>query len=372
MGFLPVFFDVSVRPVLLFGAGAQAQAKLHLLRAAGAQVRWFSADADTEAHASLGGHYAGRIDRRTGEPGDADIVSALAGISAAGRGADDRIAARARALGVPVNVVDRLDLSTFIFPAIVNRGDVTVAIGTGGASPVLARRIREQIEAILPARIGEFAALMRRHRDSIVSARKRFSGFSPRRFWERVIDGPIGAAFLAGRTQDAEAALSRAIAEVESFERNAQGTVHKGVVHLVGAGPGDADLLTLRALNVLQSADVVFYDELVGPDILDRVRRDAELKFVGKREGVSAIGQSEINRLLAQAADTGHRVVHLQGNDPFESGRGDELEYLRAQGIAVTIVPGITSRLGSAAETGAGAARHRSSGTLEFNATSAD
>src|SRR5262249_21167731 len=151
------------------------------------------------------------------------------------------------ALGIPVNVVDRLDLSTFIFPAIVNRGDVTVAIGTGGASPVLARRIRERIEAILPARIGEFAALMRRHRDSVVAARKRVLGFSPRRFWEHVIDGPIAAAFLAGRAQEAEAALSREIVRAESFAQK-----REGVVHLVGAGPGDADLLTLRALNVLQ------------------------------------------------------------------------------------------------------------------------
>jgi uroporphyrin-III C-methyltransferase/precorrin-2 dehydrogenase/sirohydrochlorin ferrochelatase len=328
MGFLPVFFDVSARPVLLFGSGPQAQAKLHLLRAAGAQVRWFSAegDANGEMHSE---HYAGRIERRTGEPGDADMVAALAVVSAAGRGTDDRIAARAKALGVPVNVVDRLDLSTFIFPAIVNRGDVTVAIGTGGASPVLARRIRERIEAILPARIGEFAALMRSHRDCVVAARKRIAGFSPRRFWERVIDGPIGAAYLAGRTEDAEAQLVRAIDSADSFTRHTQGTVH-----LVGAGPGDADLLTLRALNVLQNADVVFYDELVGPDILDRVRRDAELVFVGKRKGASAFSQSDINRLLAEAAKAGHQVVRL--------GRGgDELEYLRTEGIAVHVVPGI-------------------------------
>jgi uroporphyrin-III C-methyltransferase/precorrin-2 dehydrogenase/sirohydrochlorin ferrochelatase len=235
-------------------------------------------------------------------------------------------------------VVDRLDLSTFIFPAIVNRGEVTVAIGTGGASPVLARRIRERIEAILPARIGEFAALMRRHRDGVVAARKRFAGFSPRRFWERVIDGPIGAAFLAGRTEDAEAQLSRAIEQADIFERSA-----KGVVHLVGAGPGDADLLTLRALNTLQNADVVFYDELTGPDILDRVRRDAELKFVGKRKSAPGIGQSEVNRLLAQAAKAGHQVVRLKGGDPFGLGRGsEELEYLQAQGIAVNVVPGVS------------------------------
>src|ERR1051325_1702854 len=159
MGFLPVFFDVSARPVLLFGSGSQAQAKLQLLRAAGAPVRWFSIYGEADEQAALAGHYAGRIETRSGEPGDADIAASLAVVSAAGRGPDDRIAARARALGVPVNVVDRLDLSTFIFPAIVNRGDVTVAIGTGGASPVLARRIREQVEAVLPVRIGEVAAL---------------------------------------------------------------------------------------------------------------------------------------------------------------------------------------------------------------------
>ena len=348
MDFLPVFFDVSSRPVLLFGTGPQAQAKLHLLRAAGAQVRWFATDAGTATQRTHSRHYAGRIELRTGEPGDADIASALAVVSASGRGADDRIASRARALGVPVNVVDRLDLSTFIFPAIVNRGDVTVAIGTGGASPVLARRIREQIEAILPARIGEFAAVMRRHRDRIVAARKRISGFSPRRFWERVIDGPIGAAFLAGRTEDAEKQLSRAIEQAEQLECRAP-----GVVHLVGAGPGDADLLTLRALNALQAADVVFYDELIGPDILDRVRRDAELVFVGKRKGEPGIGQAEINRRLVQAAGAGHHVVRLKGGDPFVFGRGgEELEALRAAGIAVFVVPGITAALGCAAEAG--------------------
>lgn len=324
MGFLPIFFDVSARPVLLIGSGAQAQAKLHLLRAAGAHVRWFAIDDD---HAAFGEHYAGRIEKRTGEPGDADISAALAVVSAAGRGADDRIAARARVLGVPVNVVDRLDLSTFIFPAIVNRGEVTVAIGTGGASPVLARRVRERIEAILPARIGEFAALMRRHRDGVVAARKRIAGFSSRKFWEHVIDGPIGAAFLAGRAEYAAAQLSRAIEQAESFERDS-----KGVVHLVGAGPGDADLLTLRALNAMQNADVVFYDELVGADILDRVRRDAALVSTGKRE-------NEIDRLLADAAKAGDRVVLLRGGDPaFDR----ELEYLRTQDVAVTVVPGIS------------------------------
>jgi uroporphyrin-III C-methyltransferase/precorrin-2 dehydrogenase/sirohydrochlorin ferrochelatase len=324
MGFLPVFFDVAARPVLLFGSGAQAQAKLQLLRAAGAQVRWFSA----EDHATHAVHYAGRIEKRTGEPGDADLTAALAVVSAAGRGPDDRIAARARALGVPVNVVDRLDLSTFIFPAIVNRGDVTVAIGTGGASPVLARRIRERIEAMLPARIGEFAALMRRHRDGVVAARKRIAGFSSRKFWEHVIDGPIGAAFLAGRAEYAAEQLSRAIEQAESF-----GSDGRGVVYLVGAGPGDADLLTLRALNALQNADVVLYDELVDAEILDRARRDAELVFIGK------LTQNEVNRRIAEHAAAGQQVVWLKGGNPAFN---RELEYLRSQDITVTVAPGIS------------------------------
>ena len=348
MSFLPVFFGLSSGPVILVGSGAQAVAKLHLLRAVGARVRWFSPDANAEQQALRASDYAVDVDVTIGEPEDADISGALVLVSAAGDEIDEGLAARARALGVPVNVVDRLDLSTFIFPAIVNRGDVVVAIGTGGASPVLARRIRERIEAILPARIGEFAALMKRHRDSIVAARKRWPGFSSRRFWERVIDGAIGAAFLAGRTREAEAELSRAIAGAGSIERSG-----KGVVHLVGAGPGDPDLLTLRALHALQNADVVFYDELVTPEILDRSRRDAERVFVGKRKGEPGVGQDEINRRLVDAARAGKQVVRLKSGDPFIFGRGgEELEYLRRADVPAFVVPGITAALGCAAEVG--------------------
>jgi uroporphyrin-III C-methyltransferase / precorrin-2 dehydrogenase / sirohydrochlorin ferrochelatase len=339
MDFLPVFLGLSAGPVVLVGSGPQAQAKLHLLRAAGARVRWFSTDNSADEHALLASHYAGHIGVAVGEPGDADISGALALVSAAGGEIDERMAARGRARGVPVNVVDRLDLSTFIFPAIVNRGDVVVAIGTGGASPVLARRIRERIEAILPARIGEFAALLQRHRESIVTARKRWPGFSPRRFWERVIDGPIAAAFLAGRTREAESDLARAIAEAETFERRGRGSVY-----LVGAGPGDPDLLTLRALNVLQGADVIFYDELVAADILDRARRDAERVFVGQRKGEPSIGHDEINRRLVEAARAGKQVVRLKAGDPSVSGRdGKELEHLRKAGVPVVVVPGISA-----------------------------
>jgi uroporphyrin-III C-methyltransferase / precorrin-2 dehydrogenase / sirohydrochlorin ferrochelatase len=348
MRFLPIFLDLSTGEVILAGSGPQAIAKLRLLLAAGASVRWFAPRSDAgEAHL-LANHYAGHIGVMIGEPAESDIASAMALVSAAGGEIDDRLAARARALQIPVNVVDRPELSTFIFPAIVDRGDVVVAIGTGGASPVLARRLREQIEEILPARIGEFASLMKRYRNRYAAARKRWSGLSPRWFWERVIDGSIGAAFLAGRTREAEVALSRAIKNPESFERSEQ-----GAVHLVGAGPGNPDLLTLRALHVLQAADVVFYDELVGHEILGRARRDAELVFVGKRKDAPGIGQSKINRRLIEAAKAGRRVVRLKGGDPFVFGRGgEELEYLQEAGVPAFVVPGITAALGCAAEAG--------------------
>lgn len=348
MSFLPVFLDLSAGVVVLVGAGPQAAAKFQVLRAAGARVKWFIQDASADSAARLMPHYTGPIDVVLGEPEDADIAPAMALVSAAGGETDERLSTRARALAVPVNVVDRQDLSTFIFPATVNRGDVTVAIGTGGASPVLARRIRERIEATLPARIGELATLMKRHRADVVALRKRVPGFSARHFWERVIDGPIAAMALSGRMQKAEAALAHAVGAAAS-----PAAAELGMVHLVGAGPGDPDLLTLRALHVLQNADVVFYDELVTPEILDRARRDAEHLFVGKRKGQRGIGQGEINRRLVEAAQAGKRVVRLKSGDPFIFGRGgEELEHLRAAGVEVIVVPGITAALGCAAEAG--------------------
>jgi uroporphyrin-III C-methyltransferase/precorrin-2 dehydrogenase/sirohydrochlorin ferrochelatase len=319
-----------------------------LLRAAGARVKWFLRDASSDGAAALTRHYAGLIDVVIGEPTDADLARAIAIVGAAGSEADERLSRRARSLNIPVNVVDRQDLSTFIFPAMVNRGDVTVAIGTAGASPVLARRIRERIEAVLPARVSELASLMRRHRAAIVAVRKRVPGFSARGFWERVFDGPIAAMVLSGHAGEAEAALARAVDTATSFA-----PAEPGVVHLVGAGPGDPDLLTLRALHALQDADVVFYDELVAPGILDRARRDAERVFVGKRKGVPGIGQDEINLRLVEAAKAGKQVVRLKSGDPFVFGRGgEELEHLRNAGVETVVIPGITAALGCAAEAG--------------------
>jgi uroporphyrin-III C-methyltransferase / precorrin-2 dehydrogenase / sirohydrochlorin ferrochelatase len=341
MRFLPVFLDLTSGAVVLVGSGEPAVNKLRLLGAAGARVRWYVDGAEAAGARAIAAEL--RADIATADPLVADWSDATAIFSAAGRPLDDAVAARARSARIPVNVVDRPDLSTFIMPAIVDRGDVVVAIGTGGAAPVLARRLRERIEALLPARIGELARLMQRYRERVAV---RIAAFAERRrLWERVVDGPIAGAVYAGRLHEAEAAL---IDTIDARQDNKSGTVF-----LVGAGPGDPDLLTLRALHALQDADVVFYDELVTPAILDRARRDAERVFVGKRRGQPGIGQDEINRRLVAAARAGKHVVRLKSGDPFVFGRGgEELEYLRDADVPAIVVPGITAGLGCAAEIG--------------------
>jgi uroporphyrin-III C-methyltransferase / precorrin-2 dehydrogenase / sirohydrochlorin ferrochelatase len=360
MRFLPVFLDTCAGVVILVGSGEPARGKLRLLRAAGAHVRWFSRDVDVaEEMLTLSG--PGRLEISFGDPLKADLADAVAVVSAAGDALDAQIAARARRHRIPVNVVDRPELSTFIFPAVVDRGEVVVAIGTGGASPVLARRLRELIEALLPTRIGELAQLIGRHRRRFAAVPR---ALSPRRFWENIIAGPIAEAVLAGRSDEAEARLVAAIDDDGARESSAA----KGeTVFLVGAGPGDPDLLTLRALHALADADVVFYDELVTPAVLDRARRDAEQVFVGKRRGEAGIGQDEINRRLVAAARAGRRVVRLKGGDPFIFGRGgEELEYLRAAGVPVVVVPGVTAALGCAAEAGLPLTFRNEAGKLAF------
>jgi len=339
MRFLPVFMDVTSGPVALVGCGEHAINKLRLLLAAHATVRWFPGHTDVADEIVQAAAGPGRLEVDFHDPLSANLAGAIAVVSAAGDARDEKISQRARDAGVPVNVVDRADLSTFVFPAIVDRGDVVVAIGTSGHAPVLARRLRERIEAIVPARIGDLAALMGRYRRRVAEAKL---ALSPRAFWQKVVDGPIGAAVLAGRYARAEADLVRSIdAGGGRDPRSSTGTVF-----LVGAGPGDPDLLTLRALQVLQDADIVFYDELVTDAVLDRVRRDAKRVFVGKRRGEPGIGQDEINRRLVDAARSGRQVVRLKGGDAFVFGRGgEEIERLREHNIPVVIVPGITAGL---------------------------
>ena len=318
MRFLPAFLTVDDGSVAVVGMTAAAKSKLALLEQLGIPVRWFS-------------------DRL---PHESEIKRLVAIVSAAGPDTDERIALVAQRHRVPINVVDRPELSTFSFPAIVNRGEIVVAIGTGGASPVLARRLRERMEAALPPRLDVLANFLGRWRSRLKAMRNPRA--NDRRFWERVIDGPVKQHVLEGRIADADCAMNEAI-------RNSKSP--SGFVTLVGAGPGDPDLLTLRGLRALQDADVVFYDALVAPGILEFARREAAKTFVGKRNGQPGMTQEEINVCLITEARQGRRVARLKGGDPFIFGRGgEEVEALRDAGIPFAIVPGITAALGCAAE----------------------
>jgi uroporphyrin-III C-methyltransferase/precorrin-2 dehydrogenase/sirohydrochlorin ferrochelatase len=347
MRFLPVCLDLRAGPILLLGEGELVRAKLRLLLAAGASIRWYATDGDRDT-AGIAAEDATRIVHEHGDAMTADLTGVIA-ILCAGAGAQGHaLAARARNVGLPVNVMDELDHSTFIFPAIVDRGDVVVAVGTGGTSPVVARRVREAIEAVLPARIGDLAGFIGRWRKPIAARIAEMP--MRRRFWEKIVDGPIGAAMLAGRESEAEAAL-QAIADPSAYAGADASGAPVGHVTLVGAGPGDPDLLTIKALRALQDADVVFYDELVTPEILDRIRRDASRVPVGRRVGKPGIGQDAINVKLIEAAKAGQRAVRLKGGDTFIFGRGgEEIEALRAAGVSYSIIPGITASLGAAAQ----------------------
>jgi uroporphyrin-III C-methyltransferase/precorrin-2 dehydrogenase/sirohydrochlorin ferrochelatase len=347
MRFLPVFLDLQTGPVLLVGGGELARAKLRVLSAAGARIRWFATDGHHDV-SGLNADEVARIEFAAGDPLAADLNGVIAILCAGAGDVGVAMSARARAAGLPVNVMDDLEHSSFIFPAIVDRGDVVVAVGTGGTSPVVARRVRERIEAMLPARIGELATFIGRSRKSINGRIAQMP--LRRRFWERVIDGPIGALVLAGRHVEAEQALAD-ITDPKTFAGALASGEAEGRVTLVGAGPGDPDLLTVRALRALQDADVVFYDELVSSEILDRARRDASRIPVGRRFGKPGIGQDAINKLLIEAAKSGQRAVRLKGGDAFVFGRGgEEVEALRQAGIAYSVVPGITAALGAAAQ----------------------
>ena len=333
MRFLPVFLDLKAGPVVLIGAGELLRAKLRVLASAGARIRVHAIDGNHDL--GLDAEDAARIEIQTGDPLNADLAGIIAVVCAGAGDVGVAMSARAKALGLPVNVMDDLDHSSFIFPAIVDRGDVVVAVGTGGTSPVVARRVREKIEALLPARIGELAEFIGGFRKSI---NERIAEFPlRRRFWERVIDGPIGAAVLEGRKGEADVAL-KAISDPSAFARADK---PQGSVALVGAGPGDPDLLTIKALRALQDADIVFYDELVSGEILDRIRRDTTRIAVGRRVG---IGRDAITQRMIEAAQSGQRVVRLKGGDPFLLDRGgEEVEALRAAGIAYSIIPGISA-----------------------------
>jgi len=341
MRYFPVFADLDGAHVLVAGGGEQAAQKVRLLRKSGARIA-VVAEAVCDELAGLGEGGAIDLLRR---PFRANDVRGrrLVYVATGDRALDVAVSRAAEARGVPVNVVDAPELSTFITPAIVDRAPVTVAIGTEGAAPVLAREIRARIEAMLPANLGALAvraqALRERAAAAVADPRAR------RRLWERLLQGPFRRAVLAGAETEAERILAD---ELKVGTRQ-----HAGRVALIGCGPGDPDLLTLKALQRLQEADVLVIDRLVDPRILEYARRDAERIFVGKDPRGASTPQAEIDRILVREAKAGKVVARLKGGDPFIFGRAaEEMAALQQAGIPVEVVPGVTAAHACAARIG--------------------
>ncbi len=343
MDYLPICMRLAGQPVLVVGGGAVAARKVDLLLRAGARVTVVAPRLERELAER---HERGAL-RHHARPFQAPDVAGMALVVAATDEAavNAAVSRAARARGIPVNVVDDPEASSFVMPAIVDRSPILVAVTSGGRAPVLARLLRARLEAWIPAGYGRLARLAGRFR-ALVQQRLP-SLAARRRFWEDVFEGPIAEQALAGDEAGAEAAMTRLLTAA------AQAPAPQGEVYLVGAGPGDPDLLTFRALRLMQKADVVLYDRLVAPAILDRVRRDAERIYVGKRRAHHALRQEEINDLLIELARAGKRVLRLKGGDPFLFGRGgEEIERLAAAGIPFQVVPGITAASGCAAYAG--------------------
>ena len=338
MKHLPLFFDLAGRRVVVVGQGPAADRRAELARSAGAAV--FQLETTSAA----------------------DLRGAVAVFVATGNLDSDTDARRAaKAAGVPVNVADRPGLSDFILPAIIDRDEVVVAVSTGGASPSLATLLRARIETLLPERIGALAHLAQTFR---VQAKALIVDPARRRaFWGRLIDGPAARLVLAG---DDVSARRVALGELNDARRALKPI---GIAHIVGAGPGDPDLLTLRAAQLLQEADAILHDELVPPAILNRARREAELVSVGKRKGRASWAQADIEAEMIRRVRAGQTVVRLKGGDPFIFGRGaEEVDALRAAGLPVSVVPGITAALGAAAAAGIPLTDRRIASTVTFMA----
>jgi uroporphyrin-III C-methyltransferase/precorrin-2 dehydrogenase/sirohydrochlorin ferrochelatase len=341
--YFPAFFDLSGQRVLVVGGGEVALRKISLLERTGALISLVAPQIAPELKQRA---EAGAINVALREfvPGDLDGVRMV--IVATSRRAVNRwIAKLSEARNIPVNVVDDREASRFIVPAIIDRDPVLVAISTGGASPVLARRLRERLEALIPRKIGELATWLKELRGG-THRRLRGAG-ERRRFFETIVDGAAARRFIAGDTRGARRIAQQLLATTAAAPRAA------GEVTLVGAGPGDPELLTLKALRALQDADVILHDRLVPAAVLDLARRDAVRICVGKAAGQVGSTQEEINALLIEHASLGKRVVRLKGGDPFVFGRGgEELQALAAAQIAYSVVPGITAAAGCAAYAG--------------------
>ncbi|WP_417514153.1 siroheme synthase CysG [Minwuia sp.] len=342
MNAFPIFLKLAGQPVLVAGSGDAAIAKARLLLAADAQVTIVAEDPASDI---LEWSASGRIDLRHRQfhTSDLDDVKLIV-VAMEDASGDRQIAEAARRAGVTVNVVDRPALSDFTMPAIVERGPITVAISSGGAAPVLSRQVRGLIETALPKNLGALAGFIDRFRGAVKATLP--TATQRRKFWDRFLSSPVARKVLSGDETDARQDM------LAFINRSAAGEV-TGRVAIVGAGPGDPELLTRKAHRLLQEADVIVHDRLISDEILNLSRRDARRIYVGKARAAHFRSQDETNAILAAEARAGHLVVRLKGGDPFVFGRGgEEAEYLADRGIEVEIVPGITAAVGCAAASG--------------------
>ena len=339
MDFLPIFTQLQQQPVLVVGGGPVALRKIQLLLAAGAQITVLAPSICQEVQA-LAGAQLRCIYQRFGQHAIGRYKLIIAATDKPAVNAE--IFQAANAANIWINAVDDPEHGNFIFPAIVDRSPIVVAISSGGNAPVLARRIREKLEQLLPQSIslmGQFAA---RCRDQVKAALPTIS--QRRDFWERWFSGPAQQLMASGRQKATEQLFQQQLADF---------TPNQGEVYIVGAGPGDPELLTIKTMQYMQQADVIVHDGLVSDDILALARRDAERISVAKQAGFHSLPQDEINALLVKLAQAGQRVCRLKGGDPFIYGRGgEECETLAAAGIRYYVVPGITAAAGCAAYAG--------------------
>ena len=333
---LPIFFNIKNRHCVVVGGGVVAMRKVSMLLKADAAITLYSPAICHELQ-DLADTQKIKYVQTNFEPNQ------LAGACMVIAATDDEavniaVSIAAKAQNIPVNVVDAPDLCTFTMGSIIDRSPVVIAISSEGNAPVLARYIRAKIETMLPASYGRIADIAGEFREQV---KAKFGTTQARRiFWEGILQGPVVERVLSGQEQAARELLQNILNDTDA-------TANKGEVFLVGGGPGDPDLLTFRALRLMQQCDVCVYDKLVSPEVMELVRRDAELIFVGKSRDQHTMPQEEINELLAKLALQGKRVLRLKGGDPFIFGRGgEEIETLMKKGIPFQVVPGITAANG--------------------------
>lgn len=342
MDYFPIFLKLKDQACLVVGAGEIAARKIELLARAGAKITVIAREISPTVSSLQASHNLTLL-QQSFSPVDLGKFRLV--VSATDNEETNRLVAKtATEQNIPVNVVDNPELCSFIFPAIIDRSPIIAAVSSGGATPVLARLLRAKIETVIPPAYGRLAGLADKFRDKVKQHIKRPA--QRRIFWENVLQGSVAELIFSGKEQEAEQQLEQTLLKQEQ-------DTNLGEVYLIGAGPGAPDLLTFRALRLMQQADVVVYDRLVSPEILDLARRDAEKIYVGKQRQYHALPQESINTLLADLAKAGKRVVRLKGGDPFIFGRGgEEIETLMQQGIPFQVVPGITAASGCATYAG--------------------